>query len=113
MRLAEISAELFAMNAQLSRFNAAILPHFSMPKQRKEHLTKHTCEANIEGHLVDLEYQTRHDFLDNQTEIVWQSVRVLHDGEEITNWLKPNILSNLHREVESHFEHRDEDKDYQ
>lgn len=73
------------------------------------HPTKHTCEANIQGHLVDLEYQTKYDILEAKDEIVWQTVKVLHAGDDLTDCIKPNILSNLHREVESHFERRGED----
>lgn len=106
-------AELHAMNASLAAFNAGISSHFSRTRPMQELLTPHEFEINLGGHLMEVTYQSRWDRLDCEEEIVWNSIRVLHCGDDMTDLLRNETVNGLRHQVEDHFlrtgEGREED----
>ena len=89
---------------QLSMFNQMIAPHFSMKP-----IEKHTFEEEVKGVTVDVVYHTRFDRLEQQDEVLFQTVTILHDGDDISDLIKPEIYNGLIKKVEAHFERRGED----
>lgn len=93
--------------AELDAFNQMLKHHFyaARPATNKlpELLSSHEFEWNLAGHLVEVQYQTRWDRLDCVEEIVYPSIRVLHNGDDLTEVIKDSVFHTIVNEVERQF----------
>jgi hypothetical protein len=97
-------SELHAMNASLQAFNAGIAQHFNAhafaPKHMPKYLTTHKFEWPVKGIQMDIEFITQWDTLEAEDRLVYGSIKVLHDGDDMTDLMRDDLFNEVVRECE-------------
>jgi hypothetical protein len=97
-------AELHAINTTLAAFNAGIAQHFNAHAPATRHMpqvtTTHKFEWPVKGIQMDIEFQTRWDTLEAEDRLVYGSIKVLHDGDDISDLMADSVFNTVVRECE-------------